>query len=65
MEETANTHGGKRKGAGRPKGTVKGFSEARPQHQVRAYEEEWAVIKAFAEIVKKDPERAARMMETK
>ncbi len=64
MEEIVNTHGGKRKGAGRPKGTVKGYSEARPQHQVRAYEEEWRLIKAFAEIAKKDPARAARMLET-
>nr|DAM14927.1 MAG TPA: hypothetical protein [Caudoviricetes sp.] len=54
--------GGKRPGAGRPKGTRKGYSIARPQHQVRAYDDEWELIKAFAKIVKKDPEKAAKIL---
>ena len=62
MEET---RGGKRPGAGRPKGSIKGYSIARPQHQVRAYEDEWEIIKEFAATVKKDRERAERMMKTK
>ncbi len=42
--------GGKRQGAGRPK---KGKSDARPQHQLRAYDSEWEIIKPFADLVKK------------
>lgn len=61
----ADGRGGKRPGAGRPKGSIKGYSIARPQHQVRAYEDEWELIKEFAAIVKKDRERAERMMRTK
>ena len=58
-----NGWGGVRPGAGRPKGTTKPEG-VRQQHQVRAYEDEWAMIKEFAAIVKKDPERAKRMMKT-
>jgi len=54
--------GGKRPGAGRPKGTRKGYSIARPQHQVRAYDDEWELIKAFAKIVKKDSEKAEKIL---
>lgn len=50
---------------GRPKGSVKGYSIARPQHQIRAYEDEWEVIKEFAKVAKKDLERAKRMMAEK
>ncbi|WP_288773188.1 hypothetical protein [uncultured Megasphaera sp.] len=56
--------GGKRPGAGRPRGSTKEISVQRKPHQVRAYDDEWAIIKAFASIVKKDPERAIRMMKT-
>lgn len=63
-EETKGTWGGKRKGAGRPVGTIKDVSVQRKQRQVRAFDDEWIIIKAFADIVKKDPERAKRMMET-
>lgn len=64
MEEEIrkNGRGGKRPGAGRPKGTRKGYSIARPQHQVRAHDDEWELIKAFANIVKKDPEKAAKIL---
>lgn len=62
MSDGKGTWGGKREGAGRPKGWRKGFSEQRKQHQVRAFDDEWALIKEFAAIVKKDCERAARMM---
>ncbi len=65
MEEVKPTgRGGRREGAGRPKGTLKGYSTARPQRQMRAYEEEWELIKAFGQIVKTDPERARRIMKT-
>lgn len=59
----SNGWGGVRPGAGRPKGTTKPEG-VRQQHQVRAYDDEWAIIKEFASIVKKDPERAKRMMKT-
>lgn len=35
----------------------------RKQRQLRAYDDEWEIIKEFARILKHDPERAARMME--
>ena len=43
---------------GRPKGSVKGYSIARPQNQIRAFPEEWELIKRFAALVRKDPEKA-------
>lgn len=56
-------HGGKREGAGRPVGWRKGFSEARAQRQLRAHEDEWALIKKFAELVKTDKARAEALVE--
>lgn len=56
--------GGKREGAGRPVGSVS-EKGVRKQHQIRAFDEEWEIIRAFSRIVKKDPERAKRMMEEK
>lgn len=47
-----NGWGGRRAGAGRPKGTTKDESHIRPQHQVRAYADEWEVIKEFTRLVK-------------
>ena len=59
MTEEKSGWGGRRKNqTGRPK-----QDRVRAQHQIRAYPEEWEIIRAFAAIVKKDPERAARMME--
>ena len=55
--------GGHREGAGRPKGTTKPEG-VRKQRQLRAYDEEWETIKTFAKILKNDPARARRMMET-
>lgn len=55
--------GGIREGAGRPKGTTKPEG-VRKQRQLRAYDDEWEMIKAFAKILKHDPVRARRMMET-
>lgn len=53
--EVKGTWGGARKGAGRPKGTKKDVSLQRAQHQVRAFEDEWEVIKAFAKVTKEVP----------
>ena len=58
---TEGGRGGAREGAGRPKGTTKPEG-VRKQRQLRAYDEEWEIIKEFSRILKKDPERAARMM---
>lgn len=61
MAEKINSWGGSRPNAGRPKGTVKPEG-VRKQHQLRAYDDEWELIKEFSRIVKKDRARAARMM---
>ena len=58
---TEGGRGGTREGAGRPKDTTKPEG-VRKQRQLRAYDEEWEIIKEFSRILKKDPERAARMM---
>lgn len=58
MEEVKNTWGGKRPGSGRPVGTLKGYSEARPQHQMRATDEEWELIKRFGKLLKKGHKEA-------
>lgn len=42
---------------GRPKGTTKPEG-VRKQHQVRAYDDEWEIIKDFVNIVRKDKEIA-------
>lgn len=57
-----NGWGGAREGAGRPKGTVKTESNQRALHGVRAYDDEWKLIKEFSNIVKKDRDRAERMI---
>ena len=54
-------HGGRREGAGRRKGTTKSEG-VRKQRQLRAYDDEWEIIKEFARILKRNPARARRMM---
>ena len=44
--------GGAREGAGRKVGWRKEVSEQRPQHQLRAYPDEWELIRRFARLVK-------------
>ena len=61
---TEEKRGGTREGAGRPKGSTKAEG-VRKQRQLRAYDEEWEIVKEFSSILKKDPERAVRMMKTK
>nr|DAG10226.1 MAG TPA: hypothetical protein [Caudoviricetes sp.] len=36
----------------------------RKQRQLRAFDDEWEIIREFSQIVKKNPERAKRMMKT-
>ena len=50
--------GGARIGAGRPKGE----SNPRPQNQIRAYPDEWLLIKKFAELVKTDKLKAEKLL---
>lgn len=52
--------GGAREGAGRKRTAPEG--ELRTMRSLRASNQEWEMIKAFAGIVKKEPEKAARMM---
>ena len=49
--------GGFRPGAGRPKA-----EEVRKQRQLRAFDDEWIIIKEFAKIVKCNPERAEKIL---
>ena len=44
--------GGRREGAGRKPGKQKEISEMRPTKTLRAYDDEWLLIKKFAELVK-------------
>lgn len=45
--------GGKRAGAGRPAGSKnKEQKETRGQHQLRAYDDEWEMIREFASLLK-------------
>ena len=43
--------GGKREGAGRPVGTTKEVSTARPGRNIRAYDDEYILIKEFMKII--------------
>lgn len=55
--------GGARPGGGRPKGSCK-QGELRKMRSTRATNEEWEQILTFAKILKRNPERAKRMLET-
>lgn len=61
MTDQHNNWGGVRPGAGRPKKPEK---DLRKMKSMRATDDEWELIKEFSKIVKKDPERAKRMMKT-
>ena len=49
--------------AGRPRLSHPADSKTRPQHQVRAYDDEWEVIKRFAALAKRDLQRAREIVE--
>lgn len=57
-EEKKNGWGGRRAGAGRPKGTTRGEGIVRAGRAMRAFDDEWEMIKEFAAVVKKDPAKA-------
>lgn len=58
--ETNNNWGGKRKGAGRPAGTTKEIT--RKTRSLRAFDDEWDLIKEFTKVVKKDKQLAIKML---
>lgn len=62
MSESKNGWGGKREGAGRRPSAPDGTE--RRMRSLRASDDEWETIKAFAKILKDNPVRAARMMKT-
>lgn len=55
--------GGKREGAGRPVGTTKSETNQRKQRQVRAFDDEWPIIKEFVALLREDKEKAEAMLE--
>ena len=56
MCEIKKTRGGKRPGAGRPKGTTQAV--VRKKRSLRAFDDEWELIKKFARIMKKNKKEA-------
>ena len=52
--------GGKREGAGRPLGTTKEI--VRKTRSLRAFDDEWDLIKEFTKIVKKDKQLAMKIL---
>ena len=59
------TRGGARPGAGRKPGWRKEVSEARKQHQIRAYDDEWEKIKKYADKVKKETDKKLQSVKNK
>lgn len=62
VSKKENSWGGKRTGAGRPKGSTKANKNPRPARWVSAYDDEWELIKQFAKIVKTDRQRAEELL---
>lgn len=58
--EQKNTWGGKREGAGRKATAPDGLP--RKQHQLRASDSEWELIRQLAAIVKKHPEKVKEFL---
>lgn len=56
--EDKNGWGGVRAGAGRPAGSLNRVQkEQRKQHQLRAYDDEWKLVKAFHQLIVKKGKR--------
>lgn len=53
--------GGVRVGAGRPKGTTKPEG-TRKQRQLRAYDDEWELLKRFNALIKRKKEKALNLL---
>ena len=62
-EETRREkRGGRRAGAGRPRITADKKQE-RPNHGIRAWPDEWALIQRFSKAVRSDKDMAAVVLE--
>lgn len=48
--------------AGRPKLTGPDASKKRPVHAVRAFDDEWNLIKRFTKLVKRDMKKAGELI---
>lgn len=48
--------------AGRKKLADPSLSKQRKQHQVRAFDNEWELIKKFVNIVRRSPEQCAKVL---
>jgi hypothetical protein len=60
MTENKNTWGGKREGAGRRPKAHDGTE--RKMRSTRASDEEWELIKEFAQLLKDSPEKAKKIL---
>lgn len=60
MTENKNTWGGKREGAGRRPKAHDGTE--RKMRSTRASDEEWELIKEFAQLLKDSPEKAKELL---
>ena len=60
MTENKNTWGGKREGAGRRPKAHDGTE--RKMRSTRASDEEWELIKEFAQLLKDSPENAKELL---
>lgn len=49
---------------GRKKGTVLLPDGPRPGHQIRAYEDEWKLIREFAQLLRKFPKECKELVQT-
>lgn len=61
MTENKNTWGGKREGAGRRPKAHDGTE--RKMRSTRASDEEWELIKEFAQLLKDSPEKAKTVLQ--
>jgi hypothetical protein len=59
--EASKSRGGARPGAGRKEGYRKPEG-VRKNRSIKAYDDEWKIIKQFSSILKKDPEMAKKML---
>lgn len=63
MGENKNGWGGRRANqTGRPKGTTKPEGQRGP-HQIRAYDDEWELVRRFNKLVRNNKEECQRFIE--
>lgn len=62
MEQRKSGRGGRRTGAGRPR-IPEAEKQERPNHGVRAWDDEWDLIKRYAKAVRQDKQMAAATLD--